>query len=105
MLVSESQYSNLRTSVKLDSSVLLMGLHCLLNFFSNGSLCEACNTVASIPSAQECSCSPILGAVNDADAQVPGLQKAKMKSVASSSSTYNDAVLIRAELRLKKSDS
>jgi hypothetical protein len=42
-------------------------------------------------------------AVNDADVQVLGLQKGKMKPAANSSSTYNEAVLVRAELRLKKS--
>jgi hypothetical protein len=52
--------------------------------------------------ALECSRSQILGAVNDADARVLGLQNGKMKSAASSSSTYNEAVLIRAELRLEK---
>jgi hypothetical protein len=37
------------------------------------------------------------GAMNDADAPVPELRRAKMESAASSSSTYNEAVLIRAE--------
>lgn len=85
---SEPQYSTLRTSVKLDSSVLSMGLHCLLNFFSNGSLCESCKlTLLRASPSHWNSRSRILGAMNDADAQALGLQ---MKPATSS------AVLIRA---------